>query len=351
MLSGTSMDGVDIGLFDFSNGFKLIAGKTYPYPDTLYQNLVKLVAKDDIHDPLVPELDQQLGQLYADYILQFINEHELKTKEIIAIGSHGQNISHHPNAKPAYTCQIGAGNVIAKKTGITTVTNFRIADVAAGGQGAPLAPLLHREIFSPHTPCAVINIGGIANVSFITDKQVTGFDTGPGNALMDAWINKHQQKTYDNNGGWAATGCVDEQLLQTLLTDDYFQKTGPKSTGKEYFNLTWLETFLEEQQPVNVQATLLELTAQTIANSIKNHAEISTVYICGGGVHNAQLLRRLKTLIKVNVDSTAALNIDPNFLEAMLFAWLAHQRLAEKKLSTQNITGAQHAVMLGEIFN
>jgi anhydro-N-acetylmuramic acid kinase len=249
---------------------------------------------------------------------------------------------------------LGNPERIAQQTGIFTVGDFRRADMDAGGQGAPLAPLLHRALFRPSTNTGrvVLNLGGIANISIIHgDGRVSGFDTGPANCLMDAWIRAHRGEAFDREGGWAAGGECQPGLLDILLSDPYFQKPAPKSTGIEYFNLAWLERSAPAAgfDARDVQATLAELTVTTVAAAIRTHAP-AEVLVCGGGVHNRFLLQRLGVLLPgTPVSSTAKFGLDPDWVEAVLFAWLARERLSEHVLDTRNITGARNPVLLGKI--
>ncbi len=345
------MDGIDVGLVEINDSIKFIDGLTYPFPESTKQQLWEIISVDNIHDPRIPMLDDELGELFTEAVMSLLQQCQLSAKDIIAIGSHGQNISHHPNDPTPYTLQIGNPQIIAAKTGITTVANFRVADVAAGGQGAPLAPLFHQHLLADETQVrTIVNIGGIANVSFLSaGKPVIGFDTGPGNGLMDAWIKQHHHQAYDKNGAWAATGDVDQHLLQQLLADPYFKKVYPKSTGKEYFNLKWLGKFLTTQSAVDVQATLLELTAQSIIQAVAQLSDTANLIICGGGVHNSALIQRLAKLTSNKVMSSSKVGVNPDYLEAMLFAWLAKCRLGNCKLDTRSITGAREKVLLGEV--
>ena len=253
-----------------------------------------------------------------------------------AIGSHGQTVRHRPNGVNAFTLQIGDPNRIAELTGVATVADFRRRDLAAGGQGAPLAPGFHATLFSHvHERRTVLNIGGISNITRLR-TPLLGFDTGPGNALMDQWCAKHQSVAFDEGGAWAATGQVDEPLLELLLSDPYFALAPPKSTGREHYNLDWLDERLQSSlrpehvplRPEDVQRTLLELTATSIANAIANWAaETERIIVCGGGRLNRLLLRRLETLAKAAVDTADDHGWDGDAIEAGAFAWLAHQRL------------------------
>jgi anhydro-N-acetylmuramic acid kinase len=353
LISGTSMDGIDCALIDTTNGCQFIAGHCHPIPDDLKNTLWQLISADDITDPRIVIVNEQLGELFAEATKQLLQKTDFNVVHIKAIGSHGQNISHHPNDEKPHSLQIGNPQIIADRTGITTVADFRSADIAAGGQGAPLAPLFHNETLrSAEHNRAIVNIGGIANVTFLSrkDNSVIGFDTGPGNGLMDAWIHKNQQKDYDQDGQWAASGTVDQTLLTALLHDPYFRKVGPKSTGKEYFNLKWLHSFVQQQTAADIQASLLELTAQTIYNTIEQKWSEYQLILCGGGAHNSALVNRLQTLTNQPITTSEHYGFDADYLEAMLFAWLAKKRITNTKLDTRTITGATKPILLGRIF-
>ncbi|MEP1596358.1 MAG: anhydro-N-acetylmuramic acid kinase, partial [Halieaceae bacterium] len=284
-------------------------------------------------------------------------------EEIRAIGSHGQTIRHRPasaghSPASAFTLQIGDPNSIAELTGITTVADFRRRDVAAGGEGAPLAPAFHAAAFStPTEPRAIVNIGGIANATLLQGEELlAGFDTGPGNTLLDQWIQQHQGQSYDRDGNWSSEGEIIPALREQLLSDPYFDRTGPRSTGKEYFNLQWLERALTPlpEQPSNrdVQATLADVTAQSIADGITSTGFApAAVYICGGGACNTDLMRRLyQKLAPARLETTEVLGIEPEWVEAAAFAWLAHQAVTGKPGNAPAVTGAEGPRVLGGIY-
>lgn len=305
-------------------------------------------------------LDHRLGLLFADTALRLISEAGMDKREIRAIGSHGQTIWHAPMDRAPHTLQIGDPNLIAWRTGIVTIADFRRMDMAAGGQGAPLAPAFHAQVFrDPGHDRAIVNIGGIANLSLIPgDPQasVSGFDTGPGNALLDDWAARHLRTPYDVDGAWAASGQVHDDLLSRLLADRYFAARPPKSTGREYFNLRWLDQYLAPITPTpgaaDVQATLVELTARSIARAVKNAAPAARqVLVCGGGAHNRTLMTRLKrALAGWEVLSTGQIGVDPEAVEAMCFAWLAKRRLEGQPGNLPAVTGAAEPVVLGGIY-
>lgn len=355
LMSGTSADGIDAALVDFNQPHpKLLHSYYYKYPTDLRQNILGLCQPGNDEIKRMGELDVLLGKIFADAVNHLLQESQTPAKHIRAIGSHGQTIRHYPDKR--FTLQIGDANIIAIKTGITTIADFRRRDIAEGGQGAPLVPAFHQAIFAKEgSQRAVANIGGIANVTLLPDDNQTilGFDTGPGNTLLDAWIEKHLQQAYDKDGAWAKQGKVNEPLLDKLLADPYFKLSPPKSTGREYFNLPWLESYLSfSLSPEDVQATLVALTARTISNSIKKYfTHQADIFICGGGAHNPVLIESLKNYAApFSVYSTQELGVTPDWVEAMAFAWLAKQTLTGNPGNIPAVTGARRAVILGGIY-
>jgi anhydro-N-acetylmuramic acid kinase len=299
------------------------------------------------------QLDRQLGRFIANASLELMSLAGLEARDVRAIGSHGQTVWHEPEGAKPVTVQLGDGFTIASITGVPTVTDFRSADLRAGGQGAPLAPLLHRELFHvPGESRAVANLGGIANVTLLgPDGAVRGHDTGPANCLLDLWIRRCRDQRWDEGGNWAASGKVNESLLARLLEDPYFTAPPPKSTGLETFNAKWLDARLAglDIDSADVQRTLVELTARTLVDGLGD-GPIDQLLLCGGGVHNDFLVRRIGELLpEVAVASTAAHGLHPDWVEASLFAWLARERLGERPQQTGPITGAREAVLLGDI--
>jgi len=357
MLSGTSRDGVDAVLVNFNRGsMNLLHATCTPYPAAIKLTLEQLLETGKPPGKeLANLLDENLGRFFARAAQNLVREAGMEMRDIRAIGSHGQNVWHQPCGKDPASIQLGKGHLIAINTGTTVVANFRMADVKAGGQGAPLAPLLHQELFrSEHENRAIANIGGIANLTILPScGPVTGFDCGPGNCLMDAWTSLHLQTDFDDGGRWAAKGSMDPDLLKRLLADPYFEQHPPKSTGLEYFNFNWLNKLLGDPAPAPgvVQATLAELSAQSIARSLENTGLPERLLVCGGGVHNNYLMRRIAAALPaVVVEPTSRHGADPNWVEGILFAWLARQRLNEQLQDTRTITGARQPVLLGEIF-
>lgn len=357
-LSGTSMDGVSVGLFEFNENDapKTIAAGTYPVPTNYKDELLALIKERGGSFDAYGQTDRWVGEVFADAILEFLNAHNIDPNSIDAIGSHGQTIWHAPHLARPFTLQIGDANIIAEKTGITTVADFRRADMAAGGCGAPLAPAFHLAVFAdPKKSRCIVNVGGFSNVSVLNGDIHRGHDTGPGNCLMDYWVKTHFNMEFDAAGDLAASGKVNQNLLNLMLADPFFARPAPKSTGREYFNPQWLEQKLQANaqqiNKVDVLTTLLHLTAISISNEIKRYAPPTTqVFICGGGAHNLELRKQLGLLLEQNVASTAELGIDPDCVEAALFAWLAFARLNNQPINLMPITGSKHPVILGGIY-
>lgn len=357
LMSGTSIDGIDAALVDFSTTTPRVLATHYqPYQAKLRQQILAICQPGDNEIARLGELDILLANLFADSVQALLKQAGTFPSAIIAIGSHGQTIRHAPKQ---FTLQIGDPNTIAAKTGITTVADFRRKDLALGGQGAPLVPAFHHSVFATNIDRAIVNIGGIANVTLLPKNDcdnIVGFDTGPGNTLLDDWIHTHLHKAYDEDGQFAASGKVNQALLQSLLADDYFLLTPPKSTGREYFNRDWLDQKLnllpQPPSPEDVQATLVELTATSIVNAIKQNFTQGEIYVCGGGAHNQYLMSRIHALSTPNFKTatTAALGIDPEWVEAIAFAWLAAQTMQKKSGNLPSVTGAEQAVILGGIY-
>ena len=362
MLSGTSRDGVDAVLTRFSEeGPEVVASLCVAYPPELEDMLrVMISRRRRPGDDELALADHELSDFFALSAWGLLDSAGVQPKEVTAIGSHGQTVWHNPSRHKPESIQLGHPQRIANLTGIPTVGYFRQADLEAGGQGAPLAPLLHGSLLKPGKGvCAVVNVGGVANISVLdANGAITGFDTGPGNCLLDTWIHKHKGSKYDEGGQWAAGGEVDQNLLELLLADPYFAMRSPKSTGVEYFNFYWLQGRLDARGSDavqasfrDIQATLSELTARSIATAV-SHSGASELLVCGGGAHNLDLLKRLQRLSPgVPVSTTASRGIDPDLMEGILFAWLARERIAGRKQDTRRITGARESVLLGEIFD
>lgn len=364
IISGTSMDAIDCVVIELrDNKLDLLATQTTHYPAEIRQQLFELCANPVISLMDFGKLDVAVGNVFGAAINKLIGACGLDPAEITAIGSHGQTIFHAPEPPQAFSLQIGDPNTIATATGITTVADFRQRDVSAGGQGAPLAPLFHQFLFKKSAdPQCILNIGGISNITWLNNEinsTPVGFDTGPGNALMDLWVNRWLQLPYDADGAWAASGSIIPTLLDRFLEEKYFQKPAPKSTGRELFNREWLENSLaglHTLQPEDVQRTLLELTARTIADALmQTHPNQSNptaeLLVCGGGVYNKKLMQRLQKLLPgLIVSSTALHGMPPDWIEASTFAWLASKTIRKEKIDTRVLTGAQEPIILGGVY-
>jgi len=358
LISGTSMDAIDAVMVSFeANTPRLLAHHSLPLDERIRADLTALQqpGPDELNN--TARLDIQMARLFAQATMELLAQAGCQGADIIAIGSHGQTIRHIPSGDFPTSFQIGDPNLIAELTGVTTVADFRRRDMAAGGQGAPLVPAFHNQVFRVEgINRVIVNIGGIANITVLpanSDDAVTGFDTGPGNGLMDAWIHKHLGKRFDENGEWAAQGKIIPTLLAKLLDDPYFTQSAPKSTGKEHFHLDWLEKHVAKKMAAeDVQASLCELTAISITNEIKQLGQTADeIYICGGGAHNSVLLGRLTNLLApAKVAVTDELGISPDWVEAICFAWLAKQTLHRLPSNLPSVTGARHDVVLGGIF-
>lgn len=381
LMSGTSLDGIDAVIVEFPpdqpTKIHTKSRLHLPLPEALQREILALNTPnqiDELHRSSL--LDRQLGEVFAHAVNTLIEQSGIDKSEIIAIGSHGQTLRHNPNlAQHAYTVQIGDPNTIAEITGITTVADFRRRDIAANGQGAPLVPPFHHFAFGADTKHrVVVNIGGMANISVIPKRECViqgydsvgydflGYDTGPGNCLMDAWIQQSEGKQFDKNGDWAKQGKINQALLNQLLKHPFFAETAPKSTGREAFNLAWVQeqiALINENgvNPIDIQTTLAELTAHTISDeilaSIKANQialENTEVFICGGGAHNQHLLNRLASLLNLAVKTTDALGVNPDDVEAIAFAWLAYKTINKEPSNSPAATGAKGPRILGGIY-
>lgn len=363
LMSGTSMDGVDAALVRFGDhSCKVLATHQQSYPESLRTDLRKAIQHPETLDvDTIGSLDQRVAESFSSAANALIAESGIDSDQIEAIGSHGQTLRHRPDADRPFTLQIGDANKIAAETGLDTVADFRRRDLALGGEGAPLAPAFHQWLFAKrHSGSVVLNIGGIANISVLADSadDVIGFDTGPGNTLLDAWINEKQSKSFDESGAWAASGDIIQALLQAMLGDAYLAESAPKSTGLEYFNLHWLHRKIDEcglngsAGDTDIQATLAEFTAISIADAIHRSAPAaSTVMVCGGGIHNDHLMSRLAAkLPEISVLSTGAFGLDPEWVEAAAFAWLAMRTIGRQTGNLPSVTGARSHAVLGCVY-
>ncbi|MFV3413202.1 anhydro-N-acetylmuramic acid kinase [Pseudomonas nitroreducens] len=355
VMSGTSLDGLDIALIEQGEQITLLASHYLPMPAVLRADLLALCSSgpDEIARSALAE--NRWVRLAAQGINELLAREKLSASAIRAIGSHGQTIRHEPHL--GFTVQIGNPALLAELTGIDVVADFRRRDVAAGGQGAPLVPAFHRALFgSDGRECAILNVGGFSNVSLLSpDKPVHGFDCGPGNVLLDAWIQERRGEAYDRDGTWAASGHIDQALLRLMLADDFFAAKGPKSTGRERFNLNWLNAVLAKHGKVkeeDVQATLLELTAQSISAALLDaQPGCEEVVVCGGGAFNATLMQRLAVHMPgASVISSLERGVPPEWMEAMAFAWLAHRFLEREPGNCPEVTAAHGLRILGALY-
>ena len=364
-MSGTSLDGVDGVLADLENG--AISVEHYasaPFSEALRAELLALNSPDgpnELHRSALAA--NHLARAYADVVHVLMSSSGLPSSAVVAIGAHGQTVRHRPGEFDGvgYTMQINNAALLAELSGIDVVADFRVRDLAAGGQGAPLVPAFHRALFGrPSETVAVLNLGGIANLSLLpptddADGKVLGFDCGPGNALMDHWCQRHQGQPYDDGGRWAAGGRVLPVLLERLLADPYFAKPPPKSTGRDLFNPAWLDARLASatpSEPIDVQATLAELTARACADDLVRYDHCCRhLIVCGGGAFNALVMARLAALLPgVDVGSSVAHGLPPLQVEAAAFAWLARCTVRREPGNLASVTGARGPRVLGAIY-
>jgi anhydro-N-acetylmuramic acid kinase len=359
LMSGTSMDGVDGVVADFSSGVRVLRHASAPFADSLRAELMALNASgpDELHRGWLA--GNALMRVYADVVRHLLAGAGIGPSAISAIGAHGQTVRHRPQQfdGTGYTIQLAQPALLAELTGVRVVADFRSRDVAAGGQGAPLAPFFHQSVFAqPGVAVGVLNIGGISNLTVLrADGSMQGFDCGPGNALMDAWCEQHTGRPYDDDGAWAASGRVLPDLLASLLSEPYLSLPPPKSTGRDLFNGPWLAAHLRGfpgAAAADVQATLTELTARACAHDVERHAAgLRKLVVCGGGALNGYLMRQLQSLLPgARVVSSAAEGLPPLQVEAAAFAWLAMKCVRGEKLELQSTTGARGARVLGGIY-
>jgi len=355
LMSGTSMDGIDAALVQIPSN-KMIHAITKKYSEDVRQRIKHVLEGKHLNLASLCQLNTLIGREFAAAVSQLLKEAKVSSHEIKAIGSHGQTICHDTSQEIPYTLQLGCGHTISSLTGITVVADFRTRDIVNGGQGAPFAPLYHRELFTASKEhCAVVNVGGISNITFLASNGATeGWDVGPGNCLMDAWIEFQQGLSFDKDGSWAAEGEVIDSLLTELLADSFLSLKPPKSIGKEYYSLSWLNKHVKAAyKAVDIQATLTQYTAQTIAAAVLNNRDylIKSLYLCGGGTHNKQLQRLLKEMLpEVSIRSSAEMGVDPDYLEAMMFAWYAANTINQTPVNLAAITGSKGVELLGAIY-
>lgn len=359
IMSGTSLDSIDTVLVEFDEGYpKLIATHNAELPENLRCEILTLNTSGSDEIERLASLDPRLASVFAESCLELLRRHNISPKAIKAIGSHGQTIRHRP--EKGFSLQIGDPNIIAELTGITTIADFRRRDLAAGGQGAPLVPAFHYQCFqSTQKDRVIINIGGMANITLLPKEstgKVIGYDTGPGNVLLDYWAEHSFGKSYDLKGLFAKSGSINMALLDSFLAEPYFDAPYPKSTGRELFNAQWLSMHLQQSikseiKPEDVQSTLTELTATSIAKAILSHQLSSPeIYVCGGGSHNDYLLNRLANQLNLPVSTTETLGLHPDWVEACAFAWLAYRTLNHQSGNLPAVTGAKGERILGGIY-
>lgn len=354
IMSGTSMDGIDVALVDVDHNH-LVNGQTFSFSKETHEILNELVSKSCIDIQKLAKLNRVLAFDYSKATQKIIDSSSISLSSIQAIGCHGQTVSHHTDETSTYTLQLGCPNTIASLTGLKVVADFRSRDIAYGGQGAPLAPLYHARLFSGHKETiAIVNVGGIANISFVSNGEaLKGYDVGPGNCLLDFWIQKHLNEPFDEYGAWSKKGKVHQDLLDKLLNDNYLKGNGPKSIGKEYYTQGWLKQFNLERIPAeDVQATFLSYTCEAILKAVEKYPEtISQVVICGGGAYNKAMLEKLQCLLSPKkVVTTRSIDVDPGYVEAMMIAWLASCHVNNELVDLRCITGSKKPILPGNIY-
>jgi len=360
MMSGTSVDGIDAALVNIpcASELHVIDTQFIEFPAQLRQQINAIAqSSDSINNYADCELHNRLADYYSQASLNLLKKANIHPSRIRAIANHGQTVRHEPNAVPPFSIQLGDPQQIANQTQIPTISCFRQADLAIGGQGAPLMPAFHKAVLAPKkgSDSYVLNIGGIANITQLKN-DVIGFDTGPGNTLLDQWVQYNLDNKYDENGVWAQSGQCIPELLSCLLQDPYFSAAYPKSTGPDYFNLAWLKHLyddIERHDPADIQATLLKLTVQTITDSVRQLAPKKpfNIYVCGGGAHNKLMMQELDSALKyATIITTDAMGIPPDWIEAAGFAWLGYCKVHRINSNLPSVTGAKKAVVLGEIF-
>lgn len=357
VMSGTSLDGVDVVLAAIDE--RMVAQQasySHPIPQAIKEAILGMCQGQAVTLAQVGELDAQLGILFAEAVLGLLAQSGVAAEEVTAIGCHGQTVWHQPQGETTFSMQLGDNNRIAAMTGITTIGDFRRRDMAWGGQGAPLVPAFHQALLAhPSERRMILNIGGIANLSLLLPGQpIRGYDTGPGNMLMDAWIWRHRTLPYDKGAQWAMQGKVNAVLLQQMLADPYFAMPAPKSTGREYFNHAWLARQLSRNDPLppeDVQATLAELTATTIVNQVKLAGGCERLLVCGGGARNPLIMARMSAMLPgIEVSPTDLFGVSGDDMEALAFAWLAFRTLSGQPGNLPSVTGASRETVLGAIY-
>ena len=352
VMSGTSLDGIDVALCEIDSiHCKLITADEYPFDSELKREILEIIEGTTTLKQ-VGTIDKKLGLAFAHAVNRFVREKDLNLKDITAIGLHGQTLWHETHNEFPFSMQLGDASTVVANTGMKVVTDFRSMDVANGGEGAPFAPAFHQQLFSGFDEkVAVLNIGGMANITILGDN-LQGWDTGCGNVLLDMWIQKSKGVPYDEDGEFARSGEVNQDLLNAMLRDDYFNKFPPKSTGREYFNETWFANHLPIFNSIkdeDIQRTLLELTAKTVSNDVKN-SDTQLLIICGGGTKNSFLMQRISELCEIKVMPSDKFGVSSTYMEAMAFAWFAYKRMHNEKVELSSVTGASKDSILGGIY-
>ena len=354
-MTGTSVDAIDIAeLFINEEECKLLNAKSFQFPEKLKNKILEISRnKTDPDNSQISSLSDELSYIYSESIDAFIYESEIDKESINAVGIHGQTISHNPDEINPSSIQIGNGEIVAQETGLTIVSDFRSADILAGGQGAPLAPLFHNLFFGKtDTTRAVVNIGGIANIS-VFGTNLMGYDIGPGNVLMDSWSRENISADYDENGHWAETGCLHQKLFDSLMKEEFIQRSPPKSSGTDYFNIDWIKEKLslidDHIFDVDVQRTLTEFTAAIVAEAINDANGIKQVAISGGGSKNKLLMNLIKKNVSSEIVTTDFWGMHSDWVEAAGFAYLAYLRMNDISIDMSTITGSKGRIKLGNI--
>ncbi len=358
LMSGTSADSIDCAALDLSSDeIKVLGCINFEIPKDLKEDIIQSSQSPKVEKGLIDNLDFRMAEVLVNSVKKLITELSIEIESVKAIGSHGQTIKHKPRSKTPYTLQIGDPQKISNDLNLITVGNYRHDDIEAGGEGAPLTPIFHEKVFGEDKKRkAIVNIGGITNITALNYPKIIGFDSGPGNCLMDSWCRANNIGNYDNKGYWASSGTINESLLEIMMSDEFFSRGYPKSTGPDYFNHEWINKSLlrasKSISPKDVQATLLQLTVSSLIESI-NILELSNenIYLCGGGVHNEFLCNELNKQSKAEISTTLDLGIDPDYVEAICFGWLAKQRIKNKKFNLSQITGSKGEVYLGRVYN
>jgi len=357
LMSGTSVDSIDCATLDLSSEeIKVLSCKNFEIPKDLKKDIIHSSQSEKIEQELIDDLDFRMAEVLVESVKEIISDSDIEVKDIKAIGSHGQTIKHEPRSETPYTLQIGDPQKISNDLNITTVGNYRHDDIEAGGEGAPLTPVFHNTVFgSDRKKKAIVNIGGITNITALNYPEMIGFDTGPGNCLMDCWSRIHNVGNYDDRGSWASSGTVNQSLLGVMMKDEYFSRKHPKSTGPDYFSHEWIQKNLlklsKEIPAEDVQATLAQVTVVSLIESINSlNLSEESIYLCGGGVHNDFLCGEINKQSKKRVSTTFELGIDPDYVEAICFGWLAKQRIENKSFNLSEITGSKGEVYLGKIY-